>query len=319
VTGKLTPDVLERLVFARTGAPNPDVEVGPAFGQDAAAVRDGDRTLVASADPISLAAGHIGRLGVAVATNDVAACGGVPEYLLVTILLPEQDPDLLDTITADVDQETRRIGVTVVGGHTESVAGLERPLLSLACWGFADPYVPTDGATPGDRLLLTKGAGVEATAVLATDFRDELGLDPAVCDRAADYFDDVSVVPEGVGLAPYATAMHDPTEGGVLEGVIEMALTADHTVVLDRDAVPVRSETRALCDAAGVDPLRVLGSGGLLATVPPEDEDEALAAARSAGVEAAVVGHVTEGPGEVRLDGERLAEPIRDEMYALWD
>lgn len=319
MTGKLDRATLTDLVLSRTGAANRDLLAGPAFGEDAAAIRVGTETLVVSTDPISLAAERIGQLAVTVSSNDVAACGGRPEFLLCTVLLPSADPTLLDTITGQLDAESRRLGLTIAGGHTEVVAGLDRPLCSLTCLGVADRYVPTGGATPGDRILLTKGAGIEATGVLATDFRDRLDLPAATIDRATAAFDDLSVMPEAAVLAPVATAMHDPTEGGVLEGLIEMALTAEATLSIDREAVHVREETRAVCDAVGVDPLRVLGSGALLAAVGDDDAVDALAALADEGIDAVDIGRVEAGEACVDLDGERVTEPIRDDVYALWD
>ena len=316
---KLSRELLAELVFGRTGAADDSVLVGPAFGEDAAGVRVGDETLVVSTDPVSLAAERIGTLGVAVASNDVAACGGVPDYLVSTVLLPRVERDLLDTITAQLDAEAERLGIAIVGGHTETVAGLDRPLLSLTCFGTADRFVPTGGASPGDRLLLTKGAGIEATAVLATDFRDDFDVPADVLDRAAGFFGDLSVIPEATALAPTATAMHDPTEGGVLEGLLEVAIASDAELVVDREAIPVREETTALCAAAGVDPLRVLGSGALCAAVPDGEADAALSALSDAGVAATEIGRVEDGEAGVVLDGERQADPIEDEMYALWE
>jgi len=319
MTGKLDRATLTDLVLSRTGAANRDLLAGAAFGEDAAAIRVGSETLVVSTDPISLAAERIGQLAVTVASNDVAACGGRPEFLLCTILLPSADPSLLDTITGQLDAESKRLGLTIAGGHTEVVAGLDRPLCSLTCFGVADRYVSTGGASPGDRILLTKGAGIEATGVLATDFRDRLSLPAETLDRATAAFDDLSIMPEAAVLAPVATAMHDPTEGGVLEGLIEMALTAEATVEVDREAVHVRDETRAVCDAVGVDPLRVLGSGALLAAVAPGDADDALEALSAEGVDAVEIGRVEAGEVGVVIDGERYTEPIRDDLYALWD
>jgi hydrogenase expression/formation protein HypE len=68
----------------------------------------------------------------------------------------------------------------------------------------------------------------------------------------------------------------------------------------------------------GVDPLSVLGSGALLAAVAPADVDDALAALKEEGIEAAEVGVAEEGSG-VSLDGELQPTPVRDEMYDLWD
>jgi hydrogenase expression/formation protein HypE len=319
MTGKLDRATLADLVLSRTGAPNPNLLAGPAFGEDAAAIRVGDETVVASTDPISLAAERIGQLAVAVASNDVAAAGGRPEFLLSTVLLPDADAALLDTITGQLDAESKRLGLTIAGGHTEVVAGLDRPLCSLTCFGVADRFVATGGAEPGDHVLLTKGAGIEATGVLATDFRDRLDLSAAALDRATAAFDDLSVMPEAAVLAPVATAMHDPTEGGVLEGLIELAIGAGVTLDIDRDAVHVREVTRAACEAVGVDPLRVLGSGALLATVDADEAATALDALAAEGIDAVDIGRVEAGDAAVSIDGERYTEPIRDDMYALWE
>lgn len=319
MTGKFDPAVLSEFVLSRTGARNPDLLAGPAFGEDAAAIRAGDETLIVSTDPISLAAERIGQLAVTVASNDVAAAGGRPEFLLSTVLLPSDETSRLDTITEQLDAESRRLGLTIAGGHTEVVAGLDRPLCSLTCLGVADRFVPTGGASPGDRILLTKGAGIEATGVLATDFRDRLDLPADVLDRATTAFDDLSVMPEAAVLTPVATAMHDPTEGGVLEGLMEMAMAGSVIFDVDRDAIHVREETHAVCEAVGVDPLRVLGSGALLATVDAAAADETLAALAGEGIEAVDIGRVATGETAVGIDGERYTEPIRDDMYALWD
>jgi len=319
MTGKFDPSALSEYVFSRTGAGNDGLLVGPGYAEDAAAVETEGGTLVVSTDPISLAAERIGTLAVDVASNDVAASGGDPTWLVSTVFLPARDEALLDEITDQLDAEADRLGISIVGGHTESVAALDRPLLSLTCFGPADRYVPTSGASPGDAVLLTKGAGVEATAVLATDFRDAIDRPADVLDRAAAFFEDLSVVPEAAALSPFASAMHDPTEGGILAGLVELARASEVRLAVEEDAVPVREETRALCDAMGVDPLRVLGSGALLATVPADALDDAQAALERAGVDAAVVGRVEEGTPGVALDGEVYADAVADEMWALWD
>ena len=293
---KLPPETLAGLVTDRTGRAAPEVAVGPAYGEDAALVDDGDRTLVASADPVSLTAARVGQIAVAVATNDVAASGGRPAYLLVTILLPDPSTDQLDRITADLDAAADRLGVAIVGGHTEVVSALDRPLLSATCLGFADRPVPTGGAEPDDELVLAGSAGIEATAVLAAEFGDNLGLPETVVDRALDRFDDLSVLPAAAALGPTASAMTDPTEGGVIGAAAELAAAAGVDVDIDRDAVPVADDTRRVCSSAGVDPLRSLGSGALLAAVPPDCLPTARAAASEADSSLASVGRVT-APG----------------------
>ena len=344
MTGKLGPEALAAVLEA-TGADDAAVDVGPAYGEDAAAIdlTGAESTLVVAADPLSLAADSVGELAVHVACNDVAASGADPRWLTHTLFLPDDDPDRRQTVAEQVDATARDLGVAIVGGHTEVLPSLERPLCSMTALGTTDRFVSSGGADPGDRLLLTKGAGIEATAILATDFRDECaeaGVSAATLDAAAGFLDEVSVVPDAAAARDAATAMHDPTEGGLLTALVETASASGAVLAVERDRVPVRPETEACCAALGVDPLATFGSGALLAAVPPERVDEATDALAAAGIAVGEIGEVraagdgdgsdvAEGAdtpdaadakaGTVLLDGDRIEEPPRDELYPFWE
>lgn len=326
MTGKLGPEALAE-VLAATGADDPAVTVGPAYGEDAAAIdlSGADGTLVVAADPLSLAADAVGELAVHVACNDVAASGADPRWLTHTLFLPDADPARRRTVTRQVDETAEELGVAIVGGHTEVLGSLERPLCSMTALGTTDRFVSSGGAAPGDRLLLTKGAGIEATAILATDFREQCaaaGVPTDTLDAAAEFLDDVSVVPDAAAIRDHANALHDPTEGGLLTALVETATASGTELAIERDRVPVRPETRACCEALGVDPLATFGSGALLASVPPERVDEATDALEAVGIDAGMIGDVragTGGDGRVLVDGERLNEAPRDELYPLWE
>lgn len=313
--GKLDPDRLSD-VFARTGVADEDVVMGPAYGEDTAAIRIGEELLVVNTDPVSLAAERIGEIGVHVACNDVAASGGEPRWLTAAIFLP--DEAVLDPVVAQLDSAAREAGVAIVGGHTEYAPERDRPLVTLTCLGLADEYVPTGGARPGDTVILTKGAGIEGTAILATDFRKDIDLPEFLLERAEGLFAELSVLPEARLLREEATAMHDPTEGGLIDGALELAVASDMGVEIERERVPIRESTRELCAAMDVDPLKIFGSGALLATVPEELVEGALGALDSAGIEAAAIGTVREGEPALSLDGDRITEPVRDDLYELW-
>lgn len=323
--GKVTPSDLEALVFDRTGAPDEDVLQGPAYGEDTAAVRIGDQILVINTDPISLAVERIGSLGVNVACNDVAASGARPRWLSTVIFLPGENDEMLDRITAQIDEAAAAVGVAVVGGHSEYAPELDQPLLSLTCLGLTDRYVSSGGAQPGDAVVLTKGAGIEGTAVLATDFRDDLQgcVDEATITTGAGFFSDVSVIPEATILGPRATAMHDPTEGGLIDGLLEMAVASGVVLDVTRSEIPIRDATAAITAAMDVDPLRIFGSGALVATIPEPAVETALADLAEADIEAAVIGTVRglangETPG-IRIDGDAITTPVRDDLYRFWE
>jgi len=187
--------------------------------------------------------------------------------------------------------------------------------------------VSTAGARPGDLILLTKGIAVEGTALLAREKGAELaGRYPqAFLQRCRDmlHHPGISVVPEARLLRDHlhVHAMHDPTEGGLATALQELAAAAGVGILLESDAVPVLPETEALCREYGLDPLGLISSGALLAALPEEEAEAALAILQKAGIHAAIIGAVTPaGEGlRMRRGGEIMPLPAfpRDEFARL--
>jgi hydrogenase maturation factor len=104
-------------------------------------------------------------------------------------------------------------------------------------------------------------------------------------------------------------ALHDPTEGGVATALEEIAEAAGCSLRIDLGAIPVLEESRRIAQALDLDPLGLLASGALLASLAPESVEEALKRLAAAGIPAAVIGEVTP-PGE----GSALPRFARDEL-----
>lgn len=320
--GKISPLALRQRIFPHLGH-RADVLVHAAVGEDCAVLDFGPSACVVTCDPITGASAHLGRLAVHVACNDLATTGAEPVGILLTLLLPEAaTDDDLEQIMREAGEAARSVGAEIVGGHTEVTPGIARPLVVTAAIGRVPRggFVSAGGGRPGHWLVLTKGAGIEGTAILADDLAARLRprVDEAVLARARAFIERISVVPEGrVGARAGATAMHDVTEGGVVTGAWELAEASGCGVRLDADSVPVAEETRALCAALGVDPLGLIGSGAMLmATANPQ---ALLAALAAEGIPAAIVGRLTDGPREiVRAGRTRALAPLdRDELWRV--
>jgi len=330
-TGKIPPDSLKRLVLSRLGTPCGRLLQGPEVGEDAAVLDMGDRVLVVASDPITGAIGSVGWLVVHVNANDVASCGARPLWFLCVTLLPEGSSDaLLEEIMEQMDEACREVGVSLIGGHTETTPGLDRPILVGFMMGEAakGKYVTTGGALPGDAVIMTKVAGIEGTAILARDLadvlRDQVG--EAVLRRAESMLGSISVVPEALKAVEVGGvhSLHDPTEGGVLNGVWEMVEVADTGVIIHEEAIAVTPETRLISEALGMEPLKLLGSGALLIASEPGKADEIVSALNEIGVEASVIGEIKpreEGRVLVRRDGSRATiEAVdQDHLYKVLD
>jgi hydrogenase maturation factor len=331
--GKLPPRVLEELVFSRLGVIDISVLLGPRVGEDAAIIDIGDNKVLAiHVDPITEALERIGWLSIHVAGNDIAVRGIRPRWFLSTILLPEGEAlEALDVIMKQMDAALREVGGMLIGGHTEVSLGIEKPIVVVTALGIGarEKVVSTGGAMPGDYVIMTKAAGLEGTAIIASDFKEKLlslGIPHGLIDEAVGFFNYVSVIKEALALAEVraATAMHDPTEGGLLNGLLEIAMASRCVIEIFEDKIPVRTPTRTICRALGLDPFKLISSGVLVATVRPSLLDVALCALKNVEVNSSVIGRVA-GRGDPKLifhrasgEVEEISECPRDEISKLW-
>lgn len=328
--GKLPPELLHQLL-RKAPLSDPRVLLGPGIGLDCAVVELGDRCLVFKSDPITFATDAIGWYGVQVNANDIATTGAQPRWMLVTLLLPEDraTPDLAESILNQVFEACVQMNVSVIGGHTEITYGLDRPILIGTMVGEVqrDELITPKGTRPGDRIMLTKGVPVEATAILAREFARRLSevLNADELRQAAAYLYDpgISVLREArLALsAGHVTAMHDPTEGGLVTALWELAQASGCSLWVDLGAVPVPPLAERACRALGLDPYRAIASGALLLTAPPNEALKIRNALEAAGLTCADIGEVREGPAQVWEYREKqvLTPPARDEIARLFN
>ncbi len=316
--GKLPLELLTELL-GKVKITDPRVALGPKPGEDAALIDMGDRYLVAKTDPITFATDLIGWYLVQVNANDLAVMGATPRWLMATLLLPEGiAPEAVRGIFDQLLQACEALGVTLVGGHTEVTYGLPRPIAIGAMLGEAlkDRVVLTSGARPGDSIILTKGIAIEGTSILAREADEALrraGLPQEAIQRARGllFSPGISVLKDAAIACQAARvhAMHDPTEGGLATGLLELARAAGVGLEVDARRIPVLPECRAFCQALGLDPLGLIASGALLAAVAPEDAVSLIEALGRQGIPAREIGRVTDARDGLKL---RTAEGLRD-------
>ncbi len=336
--GKLSGSELEQLILGRLGAKRSEVLVGPGTGLDCAIVRLGaGRVLAVTADPLSfipvLGPALSARLSCHLLASDLWTSGIPPAYVSVVLDLP---PGLvqseLDVFAREMGAEWERLGVAVIAGHTGRYPGSGGTVVGgETLFGVGDEgrYLTPAMASPGDRVIVTKGCAVETTAVAAYLVPDaiEARLEAEGLARARTWVDRVSVVRDCLALLRLGvrergvTGLHDATEGGVLGGLLELARACGHDLRVLRARIPLLPEARAACEALGIDPYWSLSEGTLIATVRPEKTREALEALEAEGIPAAEVGEVMPGSGALWLtepDGRvvTLKEPLAD---PYWD
>ncbi|GKZ13930.1 AIR synthase family protein [Haladaptatus sp. T7] len=319
--GKIDRDFFDEHIYPYLGADRDDELLGPKHGVDFGVIELDTHVVALATDPLSL----LPELGFEraawfafhVVMSDVAVSGLRPSHLAVDFNLP---PEITDeefaTVWQRFDREARKLGVSVVTGHTARYSGCQYPWVGGATTlavGEKENLVRPDGAQSGDKVLVTKGPGVETAGFLVTLFEDQIDLPEDDIENAKDRFYDMSPVEDALVAADAGpvTAMHDATECGIHGALVEMARSAGVRFDVSHDDVPVLPGVLEACEYFDVDPWESTTEGTLVLTVASEGAETVLAALSDAGIPAAEMGTVREGEG-VYVDGDRIEHPDVD-------
>ena len=325
--GKIPIDILKEVVFKNLGAERSEVVLGPAAGVDGTVLDVGSKNAIVSMDPITGAVERIGWEAININANDVATFGVEPAFFFSCLLLPENaDSKIVETISTQMNNAAKELGIAIVGGHCESTPGLANPIVVGCIMGLTEKgkYVTAAGAKAGDKLILTKSAGIEGTAILASDREEQLKkvFTPSMIESAKRFYNQISVVKDALTAyrAGGVHAMHDPTEGGILNGIHEMADAAGLGVRVFEEKITVEPETAKICRYYEIDPLQLISSGALLIAAQPEAANKIIDALSQQHIYADVIGEFNPNPNKrilMRKDdtAEMLPRPVSDHLW----
>lgn len=312
------------------------VIVGPKIGEDAAVIdleKEADRYWVVTSDPITFTTEEIGYYGVVVNLNDLATMGAVPKWFLVTLLFPEKsDIRIIERVFRQIHHACRRFKISFIGGHTEITPGIKKMILSGHMIGEVkkEKLVTTSGARPGDLLLLVKGVCIEGTSIIAREKEAELlkkGISFSLIRKAKRFIFNpgIDVLRPAQIACQVASvhSMHDPTEGGLINGLIEMAWASEKEIEVDLNKVLIYKESLLLCREFGLNPFGVIASGALLLTVSPSESSLLQKAFKKNSIPFQVIGKIKKGPARVlKVDqkGRKELKPLpRDEILKIYE
>lgn len=251
----------------------------------------------------------IGAKALGAALSDLAAMGAAAGEAYVQLgLPPDAGEDELQGIADGIAAVAAEAGAAIAGGDVVASPVL---FLALTVVGHApDPggLVTRSGAEPGDALLVTGPLGGAAAGLLL--LRGDLA-DDAVGEALAGKLRARQLTPEprlaegAVLAAAGARALIDISDG-LAGDAAHLARAAGARLEIEIDRVPLAPGLAAVAGAFGVE-LEALALGGgedyeLLAALPADGVERALAALRELGAEPATVGRVTTGEGVVLRD-----------------
>ncbi len=271
-------------------------------------------------DPLFFPGGDIGRLAVCGTVNDLAVCGAVPLYLSCAVIVEEGvSIETLRRIAYSMAEASRSAGVRIVTGDTKVVnkGACDKLFITTSGIGVIRHGIQlgVHRAQPGDVVLVNGVLGEHGAAILAA--RGEMALQTAIESDCACLHDLIAAL---LAKAPDLRCLRDATRGGVATVLNEIAEGSGVDIEIDEDCVPIREDVRAFCEILGLDPLYLANEGKIVAVVPADQCEPALAAMRAhpLGEHASVIGRVTQGRSRVVmrtvLGGRRIVDMLVGEQ-----
>ncbi len=291
--GRLTADLVNHLFLPIFGG-----DVLGALEDQATLAIDGGRVAITTdgfvVRPLFFPGGDIGSLAVHGTVNDLAVGGAEPRYLTAAFVLEEGLPiETLAKVARSMRAACDEAGVTIVAGDTKVVerGKADGIFITTTGVGVVPPgrRLSISAARAGDRVLVSGPIGDHGIAVLSV--REGLEFETALESDSAPV---TALARKVLAAAPRTRCMRDPTRGGVASALNELAVASKVGVVLREEAIPVRAAVRAACELFGLDVLHVACEGRLVAIVPPDEAENALAALAKVpcGDEACLIGEI---------------------------
>jgi hydrogenase maturation factor len=324
--GKLDRESFEKIVFPYLGKANKSVMIGPKHGVDAAVIDLGDRVMAVATDPTFGMPVLMPFFGWAIAhicASDVAVLGIKPEYMTICILLPpESKTETLEGFWKQLHDECVKLGISIVGGHTGIYPGIGYPLNGgCTVWGFGkkEELTPASNAKVGDSVIMTKGPAIEAVGILALQAEAKLAnkFGKTLVEKAKHRLVEMTVVQDALVAAKFAHAMHDATEGGLLNGVYEIAEASGTGVRIYEEKIVIPEEIAKVCSYFSINPLISIGEGTLLITAEKAKTPKLIAELAKDNIPAYEIGEITKGERMfVRANGreDKLA-PVKVDPF----
>ncbi|MFA5367139.1 MAG: AIR synthase family protein [Dehalococcoidia bacterium] len=333
--GKISPEIFNELIFPRLGAKSDKLLVGPQHGVDVGIVEIGNKAVSLTTDPVFIVPEYgwerAAWFAIHILASDSATSGLKPAYMSIDLNLPmEITREQLTIMWDTMHRECRKLGITVVTGHTGRYENCHYPMVGGATVigvGGKNEYVTPKLAKAGDKIIITKGPAIEAVGILATMFPKliEKKFGKAFSRKAEKIFYKMSVVEDamtaiGVGVRDKGvTAMHDATECGIWGGLHEFAQAAGLGVRVEKETIVVEDCVMEICSFFDIDPYASISEGTLIIACKANKAQAVVNALSRKGIKSSIVGELTPPDKGMFLvekgKAKKLKHPIVDPFW----
>ena len=248
------------------------------------------------------------RLGAA-NISDIAAMGGTPRHMVVSIAVPKgRHTSYVEEVYNGLRNICADYGVNIIGGDTVSTEGPF--VISATVFGDVpqDQAVLRSGARDGDAVFITNYLGLSYVGLHSLlEGSDDYPVSQSVHQRPIPHVE-CGIIARDLG----ATSMNDISDGLSSE-LNEIAKASQVTMYIDESKLPIHPEVHAYCESHHMSPYFPMWTGGedfqLVGTIPA-DKAEALPAETFT-----IIGHVKTGHAQVLVARDGQWIPVEAKGY----
>lgn len=250
-------------------------------------------------NPISFPGGDIGKLALSGTVNDLSVCGAEPLFISVGFIIEEGfSYDSLENIVESMSEVAEEAGVSIVTGDTKVVekGNLDSIYINTSGIGVIREDLEMDARRikPGDKLIVNGTLGDHEASIIAA--RENIEMDTSLESDCSPLNHLIEKAIDEVGGD--IKMMRDPTRGGVATTLLEFSHRASNKFILEEENIPIKSQTAALCDIFGYDPIYFANEGKVLFVVQEEAAENVLKVINEMSPQqGAIIGEVKEGEG----------------------
>jgi len=258
--------------------------------------------------PVFFPGGDIGELAVNGTVNDIAMCGGIPQYISLGFIIEEglKMEEFWD-ILIGIKYAAEKAGVQIVTGDTKVVerGKGDKIFINTTGIGTIHPHADISPARvkAGDKIIVSGNVATHGIAILSV--RQGLEFETTIESDTRNLNFIVKSILDHAGKDIHL--LRDPTRGGVAATLNEIAKNTNTGIDIYDNQIPIDEQVDAACEILGLDPLYVANEGIFIAFVEPDSAEEILQTIKKHkyGKNAAIIGEVTsEHKGKVIIESE---------------
>ena len=215
---------------------------------------------------------QVGMKAVEVNVSDIAAMGGTPTFILVSIVLNSKTPTKnLEEVYCGIQVKCEKYGISLIGGDTTHG---ESFVISVTILGEVsrDNLLLRSGAKAGDLLCVTGKLGASSAGYFS--LKKGVSVKDLSSSIKKKHLTPESRLEAARLISPYASSMIDISDGLASEAK-HLAVSSQTGVVVNQNQIPVSEEVLLIEKQLGFNPYFFALSGGedfeLLFSIGPEN------------------------------------------------